>query len=270
MLKIEKADGTLLTVASFRPRDLEKAAATLPLRDNLLVMPTMVLIMPFTDQARRTIAIDAEFGPYATSMATRAITRKMGMRMTPFHAELDETRRRVYAEMGLHGKPPRIIPYFLLFYFPLGRSEAGDYIWIAGNYLKDLTIVGPHVARIQFQTETDAGFTVTLSSPTLPNARRLSELEAFAAAVTREMQPLLRQTYGTLCSGAQFSRTLPDNYAHLDPRGDPSPTTVVINQYQEEFEHLWQALAVLLKAEDPAIDLAELKAQLLERWRHYQ
>lgn len=270
MLKIEKEGSSLLTATSFQPRDLEQAAATLPVRDDLLFQHTLVLIIPFTHQTTRTIAIDAEFGPYAAIMETRAITRKMGWQLTAFHDQLNAARRRIHEQMGLHGRPPRVIAYFGLFYFPLGRSETGGTIWIAGHYLKDLTIVEPHVVRAQFQTTAKTSFTVTLFSPTLPNTRRLSQLQAFAAAVTREMQPVLRDHFGLIYYGAKFSNSLPDNYAHLDLSGDPHPTTTPPNPAREQFEYLWAQLSARLQQEGSYIDLPELRNELLENLRHYQ
>lgn len=224
MLIIEKTDGSRLTAASFHPQDLEAAAGALPIRDDLLFIHTLVLIMPFTHENTRTIAIDAETGPYAVSQETRALTRKMGLLLSPFHEELNAARQHIKTKMGMHGRPPRVIAYFGMFFFPLGQSESGGTIWIAGHYLKTLTIIEPHVVRAEFQTVAGTGFTVTLSSPTLPSAGRLSQLQEFAAAVTREMQPTLRQHFGDICYGAQFSEPLPtNNYAHLDLNGDPLP-----------------------------------------------
>ncbi|WP_054665797.1 hypothetical protein [Lacticaseibacillus camelliae] len=120
MLKIEKVDGTL---PSFQPQDLEAAADQLPVRDDLLLMPTLVFIMPFTHQHIRTIAIDAEVGPYATTQSTKAISRNLGARISLFRIQVNETRRLVHAQMGLHGHPQRIIPYFATFFFPLSSNK---------------------------------------------------------------------------------------------------------------------------------------------------
>lgn len=270
MLKITATDSLMMTANNFRPRDLENAAGSLPVQNKLLLKPTLALMMPFTHEATRTIAIDTEFGPYATRMETQTVARTLGIPITPFHDQLNWTRRRVAQQLGIHGRPPRVISYLTLFYFPLGRSESGGPIWIAGHNLKDLTIIGPGVVRAQFQTPAGASFTVTLSSQTLPDARRLSLLQQFAAEVTRAMQPVLRAHYGLVYFGAEFDLKLLDNFAHLARRGDPVATGESKNLWRAQAEVLWRLLDDLLEEEGTFHDLAQLRAEFLERVRHYQ
>lgn len=267
MLKIEKVDGTL---PSFQPQDLEAAADQLPVRDDLLLMPTLVFIMPFTHQHIRTIAIDAEVGPYATTQSTKAISRNLGARISLFRIQVNETRRLVHAQMGLHGHPQRIIPYFATFFFPLSSNKKRDTIWIAGHYLQDLTIIGPHVVRAQFQTAGKGSFSVTLSSSTLPDARRLSQLQEYAAEVTRQMQPVLREVYGPVYNGAQFSKPLPSNYARLNLNGDPLNTASPIDPVHEALTQIWPKIIASLKDQGSLIDYSDLYTNVSERLRGYR
>ncbi|MFD1392872.1 hypothetical protein ACFQ3L_04610 [Lacticaseibacillus jixianensis] len=268
MIKITSADGPLLQVPGFTPRDLELMAAQLPVCNELVYRPTLALLMPFNHGQGRTIAVDTQFGPYVSTERTPAIVHTLAGSLAPYRKQLNNARHAASTQLGLHGQPPRVVSFFRLFYFSLGRGEGPDFIWVAGHYLQDLTIQGPGVVAARFITADRGSFTVALRSATLPDARRLSQRMAFAAAVTRAMQTVLREALGLLLYGAQYTIPLPQSYATLaaiaDPLTGPPP-----NPWRAQFELLWPLVKAQLQADGTYHDLAELRAALIERLRHF-
>ena len=150
------------------------------------------------------------------------------------------------------------------FYFPLGSAVHRDTIWVAGHYLQDFSIVAPGRLRLVMRTGARRGCTVELEVSKRLNAAKLSLLAAYAAEVTRRVQPLHQRYHARqMAGGALGSAVVARSYAGLNPAVSwaetPAPEDVMI----ETIRAHWSEVTGVLSNHASELNLFLLQEDIL-------
>ncbi|WP_164507958.1 hypothetical protein [Lacticaseibacillus suibinensis] len=179
----------------------------------------MVLMMPTQNDDFATLGLDAEVGPYLTKRHDRTIARRLRQNLWPFREPLKAESQAVFDELEMQVRfraPPRLIPYFQQFYFPLGGAAHRDAIWLAGHYLSDFTLVAPGRLRVVMRMGKQREYRLELEVSKRLDAGRLGLLATYAAEVTRRMQPYHQRYHARQMAGVMLGEAPPrGNYAKI-------------------------------------------------------
>lgn len=230
--------------------DLDNQLAQLPVREELAFAPSLVLMMPTRNGDLATLGFDAEVGPFLAKRHDRTIAKRLKQNLWPFTETVKAVSQDVFDELEMQVRfraPPRLIPYFQQFYFPLGGAAHRDAIWIAGHYLNDFTLVAPGRLRVVMRMGRRRECTLELEVSKRLDAGRLSLLATYAAEVTRRLQPLHQRYHARQMAGVLLGEVPPrGNYAHIPVETEWEETKPPENVIVEALVAHWPEVAAVV------------------------